>query len=333
MLLLVLAATVSPSVGASPAGDALARLQALEIKSGPYAGAFRLSARGGINWYFANIALANALPAMPATVRRYLDAYLAHFDAATGTIEDVAADDDGTLGPPQPPDSHDAYAATLVALAARYVSVTRDAGWWRAHRAAIKALAYQNILVQIKPDGLVRVYQAGRQPAGVDPHEAAIGYLIDNCEVYEGLRALATMLRAQGDADAPYYESFLAPLGKAIGALFDQTAGAWRPSDDVSGVETVFYPDCLAQIYPGLYGVSSGDAEVDRRRGALSYRFLQRCRIPREAAPSQRLAIAAYAAGTRHDPAYARNVASTFVDDPSLPALAWLLAYVKGPSH
>jgi hypothetical protein len=137
-------------------------------------------------------------------------------------------------------------------------------------------------------------------------------------------------MKADKDADAAYYEGFVEPLGDAIAALFDEAAGAWRPSDDVPGVKSDFYPDCLAQVYPALYGVATAAPAEDRRRRALAYKFLrQKCHPTRSAQDSQRLAIAAYALTLENDPRYARDIAGNALEAADLPALAWRLLIVR----
>lgn len=332
-----LISSIAPGRAAPPSAatlTTLATLEALIVKSGPYAGALRLSPRGGINWYFANVALTHALPALPRETRAYLDAYVRNLDPQRLTIDDVAADDGGKLAQPQPPDSHDAYAATFISLAVGYAETARDARWWRSHREIVKAIAYRNILQQIKPDGLVAVYQRGSQPAAVDPHEAAIGYLIDNCEVYGALVDLSRRLNAERDKDAAYYATFVVPLGNAIAALFDRQANAWRASDDVARVGTDFYPDCLAQAYPGLYAVVSGTPADVRSRDALSYAFLKsHCRPSAAEEASQVLTLAAYAARFHRDYGFAGSLQNAVREDETLPALAWRLDLVKNLSQ
>lgn len=311
---------------ASSRSDAIDQLEGLIVKTGPFAGVPRVDPRGGINWYFANVAFANALPELANEARAYMNVFLSDIDPDTQTVTDVAAGPSGELTSRQQPDSHDAYAGTFLLLAVRYVAATGDEDWWRAHVGAIKDLAYANILDQIKDDGLVRAFQNGRQPASVSAAEASTGYLIDNSEAYAGLRALADRLRTERDPDAAYYEQFVPPLADAIAALFDPDAGAWRVSDQAGSVNHTFYPDCLAQVYPGLYGVASSTPDEERKRDAAALRFLQRyCRPPATAPASQRLAIATYAATVGHDPAFAREAAADAAGDAGLPALAWRL--------
>jgi hypothetical protein len=178
-------------------------LSELAVTAGPYCGAFRAVPNGPINWYFANLGLAFFTDAIPDTVRNYLDQYIKSLNSRS-VITDVAPD----LSTPVAPDSHDAYAGTFLSLAVRYVRATGDSAWWKMNLGSLKALAYFNLLTQTKPNGLVRVFQS--------PQENGTGYLMDQCEVYAGLRDFGQYLIESDDVDAGYYSSFAMSLGIAI---------------------------------------------------------------------------------------------------------------------
>jgi hypothetical protein len=233
----------------------------LQVTTGSYAGAWRSMPEGPINWYFANLGLSFFVNDLPDQVRFYLDLYLKS-TTPQGWISDVASD----LSTPQAPDSHDAYCGTFLSLAVRYMRATEDASWWQASVARLKTLAWQNLLTQIKPNGLVRAFQ-GPAPNG-------IGYLMDQCEVYAGLRDFAEYLLEQDDKDAAYFAQFPANLGTAIHALFDPKACLWNWCDLPSPASDAWYPNLTAQIYPHLCDVHSGDAPGDYYRLNQGYSVL-----------------------------------------------------------
>jgi len=167
---------------------------------------------------------------------------------------DVAAD----LTTPVPPDSNDAYAGTLLSLAVKYMRVTGDSLWWKLNLPRLKAVAYSNILSQVKPNGLVRVFQS--------PNPNGIGYLMDQCEVYSGLRDFAQYLIETNDRNATYCAGFGVNLGIAIHSMFDANANRWQWADVPCAPSDAWYPNLTAQIYPHLHDVHSADAPGDYYR-------------------------------------------------------------------
>ena len=228
-------------------------LSELAVTSGPYAGAWRSAPNGPISWYFANIGLAFFTRDIPDQARNYLNLYLNSLNPQS-IITDVAAD----LVTPLAADSNDAYAGTFLSLAVRYVRVTGDSAWWKANLGSLKLLAYSNLLTQVKPNGLVRAFQA--------PASNGIGYLMDQCEVYAGLRDFGQYLLETNDPDAAYFASFAVNLGIAIHAQFDANANLWLWCDVPSPPGNAWYPNLTAQIYPHLYDVHSTDAPGDYYR-------------------------------------------------------------------
>lgn len=57
-------------------------------------------------------------------------------------------------------DSDEAYAATFLSLAVRYVRASGNWAWWEANKARIKEVAYRNLAVPTKRNGLISVFQA-----------------------------------------------------------------------------------------------------------------------------------------------------------------------------
>jgi hypothetical protein len=278
---------------------AVAVLSAFRIDAGAYAGAYRVAPGGAMNWYFATTALLRVrrLP-LPQT-RAYLDAYLAHMDARL-SIADALPNTDGTFTP-LAADSDDAYAATILSLAARYRAESGDDQWWHDHVATLSAVAYAKLLTGFKPDGLIRASTTN-----------ATGYLMDNVEDYVGLKAFSDALRTTQNPQAAYVSSFVAPLGAAISRLYDEQAGAFRWSDSDPLGPMAAYPACTAQIYPELYGVASGSAAADLRQWAAARRTAARCRISLAESPHEALLYALFVSRLR-DPtrveARALNVA------------------------
>ena len=128
----------------------LAAVRGLRLTDGPLAGAFTVAPLGVVNWYFGNLGLLPFAARMPREVRAWLDLQLARYDLVRGVIMDVVPDYSADPAAPGikaliPPDSNDAYAGTLLALAARHDAATGDGAWWQAHVAALKSIANAGI--------------------------------------------------------------------------------------------------------------------------------------------------------------------------------------------
>ena len=258
-------ASTAGRAGAAAAFSPLTAVRALRLTSGPLAGAFTVAPLGVVNWYFGNLGLLPFAARMPREVRGWLDLQLAHYDLARGVIMDVEPDYTADPAAPGikrliPPDSNDAYAATLLSLAARYDAVAGDGAWWPAHAPSLKRIANAGIRALQKPTGLTRTFRDRTRPG------ADVAYLMDNAEVWSGLTAFAARLGAHGDGDAAMYARAAGRVSAGIAGLFLPAEAAFLPSDADGGVGTSFYPDATAQIFAELHGVTGpglGQAQYD----------------------------------------------------------------------
>lgn len=236
--------------------DAVSAIKALRIDSGPLAGAYTVAPAGMVNWYFTNLGLMGitrhlSYSDLDLYVRQYLDTYLAT-SMPDGVIFDY------TSAGAVLADSHDSYAATFLSLAAEYVLVSNDYGWQERNLSKLKTIAYNCLTTQVKPNSLTSVFRNG-QPS-------SIGYLMDNCEVYRGLRDFAHMLRYRADPDARYYDDFANTIATGIRGLF--TGSAYRPSDAHTTPLANFYPGSTCQVFPQAFGVLEN---VDTFGAAYNY--------------------------------------------------------------
>lgn len=259
----------SPSPTPIPAGsgiNAIAEIKALRIPTGPYAGGYELAPNGRLNWYFTALGLLPIVQYLNAAdldlhIRSYLDLYLRNLTAA-GTIEDV----DFPFGRANTKsftkilsDSDDSYAATFLTLAVRYVRASRNWTWWEANKPRIKDMAYRNLALTAKRTGLTCVFQAPRSQTN------SLGYLMDNCEVYRGLRDFASLLRERGELnDANYYDLLAANTASGVVGLFNVANNAFTPSDGSPTPETSFYPGTTCQVYAQAFGVTELASLYDR---------------------------------------------------------------------
>ena len=266
-------ATPAQAALSPPPIDVLAAVKALRIPSGPWAGGFAIAPAGRLNWYFTNLGLLPVVQLLNAAdrellIRPYLDLYLRNV-RVDGTIEDVdfvsGLSTSGAYAM-VPSDSDDSYAATLLSLAVKYVRASQNWAWWDANKAKLKFIAYRNLTVMVKPDGYTSVFQAPRNQSN------CIGYLMDNCEVYRGLRDVAALLGERGEpSEAAYYGSFATGIANGILRIgFDGVRGGFTVGDHTSLAETGFYPGTTCQVFPQAFGVSELAPYYDR-----GYQFLE----------------------------------------------------------
>ncbi len=251
-----------------PAGgiNAVAEIKALRIPTGAYAGAYEISPNGLSNWYFTNLGLISIIqyldgPDLDKYIRSYLDLYISKLEPNM-SIKDVnfpfgrANTSSFTL---VLADSDDSYAATTLTLATRYLRASQNWAWWDNNKTRLKDMAYRNIALAVKPNGLTSVFQAPRNQTN------NAGYLMDNAEVYRGLRDFAAMLKERGDtADATYYDSFAKNIATSMGTLFSATSGGFRMADLSTQTETTFYPGTTCQVFPQVFGVTECAPYFDR---------------------------------------------------------------------
>ena len=252
------AQTVSPI-------NVVAEIKKLRIASGTFTGGYLMAPAGKLNWYFTNLGILPIIQYLNAAdldtyIRTYLDLYLRRLEANFSIL-----DIDFPTGPTGAfqtvlSDSDDSYAATTLSVAARYLHASQNWAWWDANKAKLKTMAYRNLPVAVKPNGLTSVFQSPRSQTN------SVGYLMDNCEAYRGLRDFAALLRERGEAgDATYYDSFATNIAARISnSLFDTTTGAFMPSDADLVPTSVFYAGTTCQVFPQAFGVSELSPYFDR---------------------------------------------------------------------
>ncbi|CAN5896839.1 hypothetical protein BH11PSE12_BH11PSE12_33230 [soil metagenome] len=163
--------------GTSPGIDVFGEITKLRITSGLFTGAYVMAPHASLNWYFANLGLLPIVQYLNSNeldmyIRGYLDQYLRRLEA-NFSIRDVAFSSGDPAGNYQLvlSDSDDAYAATFLSLVARYLKASENWAWWDANKQKLKDLAYLNLAVAAKPNGLTSVFQAPRNQT------SNVGYL------------------------------------------------------------------------------------------------------------------------------------------------------------
>lgn len=246
--------------------DVVAAIKALRINAGPFAGGYEIAPNGRLNWYFTALGLLPIVQSLPAAdldkyIRSYLDLYIRCL-----TPQRFILDINFPVGRADPSnyttvasDSDDSYAATFLTLATRYVRASRNMVWWNANKAVLMEVAYRNLAMPLKPNGLTAVFQSPRSQTN------SIGYLMDNCEVYRGLRDFGAMLTEGGNAkEGTYYNALASNVADGLARQFRTTTSGFTPGDAFSVTERNFYPGATCQVFAQAFGVQELAPMFDR---------------------------------------------------------------------
>lgn len=160
-------------------------------------------------------------------------------------------------------DSIDSYAATFLMLLWRYYETTGDLTLITEYQDRL-TLVIQAMEQSFDRDGLCRA-----KP------DYPIKYLMDNSEVYGGLKAAISLTKALEDCGVSLENVSLESLterydrlsGQIEGLLWNSAAQRYetgldnynKPLDYTGWTE--FYPDATAQLYPIVFGVIAPDSE------------------------------------------------------------------------
>lgn len=279
-----------------------------EVTSGTWNNAIAVNSTGDINWYFANLGLYPFVEELPTLVKDHLDVQIAKFYGSGGTANSAPTwnsvhgttwaagflrwpyDVGAPRGTPtvKRADSHDAYAATFLRLAARYAQVASGGlTWWDTNIAAIQDCAYYNIIVPVRlVNGGAGYLTDTFQDANVYPFNQTL----DNVESYRGLKDALDLMTARGGAQATWaatYSGTPANLLAGIQSQWSASANAngeteWLSVawDKVGAVKltnqmTRFYPDLSIGVPVAIYDVplSSTDS-IARDRLDKLFRWL-----------------------------------------------------------
>lgn len=208
--------------------------------------------------YFSNLAAIGMTkdPNRMPQVVAWMNWYINHFNwpdkwGLYGTVYDYTVSN-GVAIPTGDADSTDSYAATYLTLAWNaWQSGNPEA------RSFILGLNYQLDVI----GGVIVLTQQSDGLTWAKP-DWQIKYLMDNCEVYRGLRDLASLYQnAFGDsAKAAWYNA--AAQRSLNGILTMWQNGKWAYYKDGAGNMPApnlanWYPDAAAQVFPMLQGVLS----------------------------------------------------------------------------
>jgi hypothetical protein len=186
-------------------------------------------------------------------VERYILWYLDNLNypdkhGLTGSMYDFYFDDRGRRTIIQDYDSVDAYAATFLILLREYYQKVRNRRVLYNNQKKIEDIAY--LLIHLKDrDGLTRAVP-----------QLDSKYLMDNCEVYAGLKAFVALSNDLGWKIPDMYRNAIDEVRHGILArLYDTSSGMfhWALDSQTAHVSqwNRFYPDAFAQLFPIIYGI------------------------------------------------------------------------------
>jgi len=167
-----------------------------------------------------------------------------------------------------PSDSDNSYASTLLSLVVRYLNASGNWSWWDTHQNTLKTIALSNVVNQIKPNGLTRVFQLPRTSGISD-----FGFTMNNCEDWRALRDFSALLAQRGQAqEAQTYLDKAHQIGLAINnLLWDNISNGYLVSDqDLQADTRSFYPGSCCQVFPQAAGVIESSSHDSAAYGFLN---------------------------------------------------------------
>ncbi len=226
-------------------------------------GAFAMTpAHLHINPYFANLGAASLLSSADflTDVERYLDWYLLHMNP-NGSIHDFQIVNDRVIstGCADSTDSTDSYAATFLSLVNGWVKAGGDPNWVRVNMSSLNRV--QGAILDVT-DRDALTWAKPYYPYKL---------LMDNCEVYQGWRDWAEVLKRVGLDDESNIADQRADQLFASINRFRSPDGSWawaltRVGLRLDSYPGRFYPDGVAQLFPLLHGLT------DDPSGYLAFR-------------------------------------------------------------
>ncbi len=254
-------------------------ISSLQLENGAIGMTFVKNGDVTVNPYFADIAALALLDNSDKyfnAVKNYLEWHFAHLNTAEsdyngvdGTIYDytisvsdgkivkesvIVKDDKNSY------DSTDSYAATFLILLNKYYTVTGDAEYIISRKDDVIRVA----------EAMISTLDKGLTFAKPD---YAVKYLMDNCEVYEGLQATVDLFDKiifKDDNCHMTYVKFKYAykwIGQSIEKYLWNSDGGYyyaaitdngKPAFEFSWSE--FYPSATAQLFPIIHSVIPGDS-------------------------------------------------------------------------
>jgi hypothetical protein len=214
---------------------------------------------GQIEPYFSNLALIGLLDNPTSrnmgVTKNWIEWYLAHlnsekndYNGLRGTVYRYYVDysDDSIEYSDHNYDSTDSYAATFLSLVKKYLEKSGDKAYVKSIEENLKIIADAIITTQM-PDGLTWA-----KP------DYKIKYLMDNCEVYAGLKDYSWILHTIDASETEYHYYY----GKMLKCREGIEQHLWNEENNsynwhLNGMSKweKWYPESGAQTFPLYFGV------------------------------------------------------------------------------
>jgi hypothetical protein len=211
-------------------------------------GTFRLAPdRTQINPYFTNLALIalvqlGELKPVQQHVAWYLNNRNPQGYVNDFRIEDGREVDTGTA------DSEDSYHATLLSLLAEAVRQTEETEWIASCKADLADVF----------DALTRLQQ--KDGLTWAKHSYRVKYLMDNCEVWQGLEDASFLFHVLGMKEKAREAKRRADACRnGIASMYSEWRGAYAIYDRTYPGWRKWYPDVTSQAFPIVYRLAAPD--------------------------------------------------------------------------
>jgi hypothetical protein len=198
----------------------------------------------------------------------------------TGSIYDYNISRRGEQTSSYDYDSVDSYSATFLMLLQNYFFQSRDKALIQQNKQKILDIAYTIVYLQDE-DGLTTALP-----------NSDVKYLMDNCEVYGGLKAMIGLSEEfDWDLEDFYYGAKDSVERGIMQKLYNAELQNFNWAVDDAGIHKcnwqTFYPDAYAQIFPIIYGLLDNDELEDQIWNNFSITYQKQNYIP----PEQKVVI------------------------------------------
>ncbi len=226
-------------------------------------------------------------PSNAGRVKDYMDWYFSHMNTASedvngldGTVYDynetvsgythVEKEEVDTVdGGLATYDSTDSYAAEFLSVLWKYYSVTKDSAYIEQHKSEIGRIA--DVILSTMDDGLTYATPSYKMK-----------YLMDNCEVYGGLRDAAKLYSAALPGETAKLSAVISARDLVKVSVNNKMWTSkskghyWYAIDEEGTAETFrwtkFYPDATSQLFP----ITNGVISCKSSRAKHSYKYFNK---------------------------------------------------------
>ncbi|MGD8191180.1 hypothetical protein ACQCN2_14470 [Brevibacillus ginsengisoli] len=213
-------------------------------------GTFRLSPTSDrINPYFTNLGLLALIELGDyEPVKQHLNWYMNHL-SSDGYVNDYRLIKGQEINT-KSADSEDSYHATFFSLLLAYIQLTEEIEWLQSVRDTLLRIYYALVELQQK-DGLTWA-----------KHSYKVKYLMDNCEVYQGLVDASELFAILGETHIAEEAQARAKASQTgIQGMYNPSKRTFAMYDSTYPVWSKWYPDATSQMFPIVYHLIAPDSK------------------------------------------------------------------------